>query len=111
MTGRSRIPGLDGFVIAARLVSWGIWGLGAALAAILLLAATFTEALTAFAAFLVLGYCASLLIMAYRDGKLLLPFGYIYREKQRAAFWIFLNIYSLLIPALLLGTAAYYLGV
>lgn len=110
MTGNGDKTEPDGFAIFARLLRWGIWGLGTVLGIILLLAGTLVPALTAFVLFLVLGYWASLLITDFRGGRLLLPHGYIYRDRQPAAFWIFLIFYSVLLPALLLAAAGYHLG-
>jgi hypothetical protein len=108
----NRRPGLGdfGYIIAARAIASLLVALGVTLAALLLIARYYGQAALGLAVFLFVAFWAHCLVRDLEHGKVLLPFGYVYRSKQPLAFWIFFCLYCVLIPLLAIGTAEYLLG-
>lgn len=108
-----RRPGLGDFayIIAARAVASLLVAFGVIVSVLLVLAATYGQAVLGLVIFLLAAFWAQTLIKDLEHGKVLLPFGYIYRSKQAVAFWIFFCLFCALIPLLLIGIANYLLTV
>jgi len=108
-----RKPGLDGLghIIAARMLATFIVAIGITMATLLVLMGAYGQAALGLLIFLFGAAWGYLLVRDFEHGKVLLPYGYLERSRQEAAFWIFFCLFCVSIPLLLAGTAGYLMGI
>jgi len=108
----ARKPGLGDFryIIAARAAASLIVALGVIMAMLLILMTFYAQAILGLLIFLIGAFWAQLLVRDLEQGNVLLPFGYVNRSRNAAAFWFFFCLFCILIPLLLTATAWYLVG-